>query len=81
MKCYVKVRNDLEIENKLLYWRIRLKDREEDTYQFVVPRKFRLTALELLHNRFGHLGIDRTTVLATGRFYWPHMMEEIRNYI
>ena len=69
MKCYVKVRNDLEIENELLYRRIRLKDREEDTYQFVVPRKFRLTALELLHNRFSNLGIDRTTVLATGRFY------------
>ena len=81
MKCYIKVRNDLEIENELLYQRIRLKDQEEDTYQFVVPRRFRLLALELLDNRFGHLGIDGTTVLATGRFYWPHMMEEIKNYI
>ena len=81
MKCYVKVRNDLQIENKLLYWRIRIKDQEEDTYQFVVPRKYRLVALELLHNCFGHLGISRTTVLATGRFYWPHMTEEIRKYI
>ena len=54
MKCYVKVRNDLEIENELLYWRIRLKDQEEDTYQFVVPQKFRLIALELLHDQFGH---------------------------
>ena len=81
MKCYVKVRNDLEIENELLYHQVRLKDQEEDTYQFVVPRKFRLLALELLHDRFGHLGIDRTTILATGRFYWPHMTEEIRNYI
>ena len=50
MKCYVGVRNDLEIENELLYCRIRLKDQEEDTYQFVVPWKFRLLALELLHN-------------------------------
>ena len=40
-----------------------------------------MLALELLHDRFGHLGIDRTTTLATGRFYWPHMTEEIRNYI
>ena len=77
MKCYVKVRNDLEIENELLYLRVRLIDQEDDTYQFVVPRKFRL----LLHYRFSHLGIDRTMVLATGRFYSPHMTEEIRNYI
>ena len=81
MKCYVKVRTDLEMENELLYRRIRLKDQEEDTYQFVVPRKYRLLALELLHDQFGHLGIDRTTVLATKRFYWPHMTEEIRKYI
>ena len=81
MKCYVKVRADLEIENELLYRRVRLKDQEEDTYQFVVPRKYRTFALEVLHDQFGHLGIDRTTVLATGRFYWPHMTEEIRKYI
>ena len=81
MKCYVKVRADLEIENELLYRRIKLKDQDEDTYQFVVPRKYRLLALELLHDQFGHLGIDRTTVLAIGRFYWPHMAEEIRKYI
>ena len=81
MKCYVKVRTDLEIENGLLYHRIRLKDQEEDTYQFVVPRKYRLLALELLHDQFGHLGVDRMTALAIGRFYWPHMSEEIRKYI
>ena len=81
VKSYVKVRADLEIENELLYRRIKLKDQEEDTYQFVVPRKYRLLALELLYDRFGHLGIDCTTTLATSRFYWPHINEEIRKYI
>ena len=81
MKCYVKVRSDLEVEDGLLYRRIRLRDQEEDTYQFMVPRKYRMLALDLLHDQFGHLGIDRTTVLATKRFYWPHMTEEIRKYI
>ena len=71
----------MEIEDGMLYRRIRLRDQEEDTYQFVVPRKYRSLALNLLHDQFGHLGIDRTTVLATGRFYWPHMTEEIRKYI
>ena len=40
-----------------------------------------MLALDLLHDQFGHLGIDRTAVLATRRFYWPHMTEEIRKYI
>ena len=66
MKCYVKVRNELEMENGLLYHRIRLKDHDEDSYQFVVPVKYRTLALELLHDKFGHLGIDRTTALCIG---------------
>ena len=66
IKCYVKVRNELEMENGLLYRRICLKDHDEDSYQFVVPTKYRTLALELLHYRFGHLGIDRTTTLCIG---------------
>ena len=81
MKSYVKVRGDLEIINGLLYRRVHLKDRDEDTYQFVVPAKYRTLALELLHDKFGHLGIDRTTALCIGRFFWPKMAEEVRRYI
>ena len=61
MKSYVKVRSDLELENGLLYRRLRLKDHDVDTYQFVVPAKYRTVALNLLHDQFGHLGINRTT--------------------
>ena len=42
MKSYVKVRADLELEQGLLYRRLRLKDHDTDTYQFVVPVKYRL---------------------------------------
>ena len=81
MKSYVKVRSDLELENGLLYCRIRLKDCDEDSYQFVVPVKYRALALELLHDKFGHIGIDRTMALCIGRFFWPKMADEIRRYI
>ena len=67
--------------NGLLYRRIHLKDRDEDSYQFVVPLKYRTLALELLHDRCGHLGIDRTMTLCIGRFFWPRMADEIRRYI
>ena len=81
MKSYVKVRADLELENGLLYRRLRLKDHDMDTYQFVVPVKYRNVALDLIHDKFGHLGIDRTTALSSERFFWPKMAEEIRQYI
>ena len=41
MKSYVKVRNELMLYQGLLYWQWRLKNRDEDTYQFVVPTEFR----------------------------------------
>ena len=80
MMSYEKVRGDLEIINGLLYRRVRLKDRDEDTYQFVVPAKYRTLALELLHDKFGNLGIDRTTALCIGHFFWPKMAE-VKRYI
>ena len=81
MKSFVKVRADLELENSLLYRRLRLKDHQTDMYQFVVSIKYRSVALNLLHDKFGHLGIDRTTALSSERFFWPKMAEEIRQYI
>ena len=64
----------------LLYRKLILKNRDEDTYQFV-PIKFRKTALSLVHDSFGHLGIDRSTVLMIDRFFWPKMSDEIHQYI
>ena len=81
MKSYVKVRSELTLHQDLLFRKLRLKDKDEDTYQFVVPTEFRKLALSLTHDNFGHLGIDRSTVLMIDRFFWPKMSEEIRQYI
>ena len=81
MRSYVKVRSELTLHQGLLYRKLRLKDKDEDTYQFVVPLEFRKLALSLTHDNFGHLGIDRSTVLMIDRFFWPRMSEEVRTYI
>ena len=60
---------------------MQLKDHDNFTYQFAVPPKYRKKALQLIHDEFGHLGIDRTTSLMQDRFYWPHMVEDIRVHI
>ena len=81
MKSYVKVRNELMLHQGLLYQKLRLKNRDEDTYQFVVLMEFRKTAVSLVHDSFGHLGIDRSMVLMIDRFFWPKMSDEIHQYI
>ena len=81
MKSYLKVRKELVMHEGLLYRRLRLKDHDEDTMQFVVPQEYRKLALKLLHDNFGHLGIDRTMIFVVERFFWPKMSDYVRNYI
>ena len=80
MKSYVKVKNELMLHQGILYRKLRLKNRDEDTYQFVVPTEFRKTALSLVHDSFGHRGIDRSMVLMIDRFIWPKMSDEIHQH-
>ena len=77
IQAYAKDRKDLVILHDLVYPRVQLKDHNDLTYQFAVPLKYRKRALELIHDEFGHLGIDRTTSLMQDRFYWLHMAEDI----
>ena len=81
IRSYLKVRGDLLVLHGLIYRKIRLKNHDEDTYQFVVPKEYRNLALKLVHDSFGHLGIDRTTAMMQARFFWLKMADEIRTYI
>ena len=78
---YAKNRKDLMILHDLVYCKVQLKDHDTPTYQFTVPPKYRVRALELIHDEFRHLGIDQTTSLMQDSFYWPHMAEDIRVHI
>ena len=81
IRSYLKVQSDLLVLHGLIYRKIRLKNHDEDTYQFLVPKEYRNLALKLVHDSFGHLGIDRTTAMMQARFFWPKMADEIRTYI
>ena len=80
IRGYAKSQKDLVILYDLVYRRVQLKDHDDVTYQFAVPPKFRKRALELVHDEFGHLGIDRTTSLIQDHFYWMHMVEDFRTH-
>ena len=48
------------IQNKLLYRKTLLNQRDRPTMQFVLPTKYRKQAMEACHNGVGHLGIERS---------------------
>ena len=37
--------------------------------------------LRSLHDEYGHMGVERTTELIKGRFYWPQMTAEVEQFI
>lgn len=50
-------------------------------YQLVLPQECRSEALAELHDKMGHLGIDRTLDLVRSRFYWPKLAVDVTDKI
>ena len=49
--------------------------------QIVVPKKSHPLALKELHEKMGHLGVDRTLHLARELFYGLHPQRDIEHYL
>lgn len=51
------------------------------TYQLVLPAKHRGIVLESLHTKHGHFGIDKTLDLVRRRFFWVHMINDVKHFV
>lgn len=69
IKFYYKFRNDIILDNGILYFNERI----------IVPNSLRLQMLELLHE--SHLGIQKSKSRAKELLYWPNMDEHIENFV
>ena len=49
--------------------------------QVLLPRQLRRIIFKELHEDTGHLGVERVFDLATARFYWPHMKDDITHFV
>lgn len=78
-KLLLRQRGKLSVMDGLL-WRL-VKIDDEDVSQVVVPTALRNEVLYQLHNKMGHLGIDRTQDLVRSRFYFPRMSTFISDYV
>ena len=79
---YLHQRSRLKLRNSVLYRHIDNSQRpDRNSLQLCLTQPYRKEALERCHDNVGHFGIDRTLDLLRDRFYWPHMMEEAKEYV
>lgn len=67
--------NKLHLEGGLLY------RQTGERKQLVLPNKYKRLVLEHLHDKMGHVGIERVLNLVRERFYWPYMKKEVEEYV
>jgi len=76
----MKQRRKLSLDdNGLLQRHVQLDGIE--TTQVVVPRNLQQDVLHHLHDKMGHLGVDRTLELVRERFYFPKMETFVSEYV
>ena len=58
-----------------------LMRRTEKFVQIVLPNDFHKLVYVELHEKMGHVGVEKVCDLARQRFYWPKMLSDIKHYI
>ena len=82
MKAYLHQKSRLKLRNGVLYRHINTDNRpDRNSMQLCLPREYRKDALEGCHDNVGHFGVDRVIDLLRDRFYWPHMLEDTKDYV
>ena len=56
-------------------------DKGKRVMQLVLPRKYWHLVLVSLHNKVGHLGIERTTDSVQERFHWPFLGRDVKQVL
>ena len=49
--------------------------------QIVLPGKYCPVVYQELHRKLGHVGAERVTALVRDQFFWPHMKQDIENFV
>ena len=79
--AYVKSKEQLIMENGLLYRQSKQGPIEETVFQFVVPQIHRSAALDGCHHEAAHQGQCLSLSLMQEQFWWPGMALDLRNCI
>ena len=52
-----------------------------ESQQLVLPKECQQAMIHMLHNDYGHQGLDCTFPLARERFYWSTMYQDVTEYV
>ena len=63
----------------ILHWIYITNDVESQ--QLVLPKEYHQTVLCMLHDDYGHQGLDQTLALLRERFYWGTMNHDVTKYV
>ena len=80
-KSMMRLKKDFFMENGLLYRKAYFKATDKSVNQFVIPHQFQKRTVQVCHEDYGHLGMDRVQILLQERYYWPKMSEDVRAVI
>ena len=80
-RSMMRHRQQLIIRNGLLYKKAKNSANDNEGIQFVLPKTYRLQAIQVCHNGSGHLGQEGSLSLLRDRFYWPNLGEKIADHI
>ena len=80
LRIYTRDWEKLILKDGVLFRKTTSPTGEERT-QLVIPRSKKDMALKGLHDDLGHMGRDRTTELAKQRFFWPHLADDVKQWI
>ena len=74
--------SDYTLEDEVLYKVASpVKHDQEHHLQLVVPRLLVPGVLYMMHDRHGHLGVDKTHDLIRHRYFWPNSYRDTHAYI
>lgn len=69
----------LELRNGVLFRR--KQEHGDSSYQLALPADLRDMVLTELHDKMGHMGVERTLDLVRSRFFWPKMSAAVEKKI
>ena len=82
LKAYLHQRHRLKIRNGVVYRYTNNSQRpDRNSMQLCLPKAYRKEALEGCHDNVRHFALDGTIDLLRDRFYWPHMLEQAKEYV
>ena len=83
LRSLLREKGRLRVRKDLLYRERTTGDREspQTEFQLIIPPQCRRQLVELVHDKAGHMGRERTLSLLRPKCFWPRMTTDVANHI